>query len=94
VRPYLSKKGKWGVLAGNPTWAFMCVLNMPDDWKAKTGDYDVRRGLRALEDAGLVRIELGPRGGMATARVEWLPRAFLAPQRLAPADDAALGELA
>lgn len=57
-----------------------------------TSDYSARRAMRALEDAGLMHIELGPRGGMATAKCAWLPRAYLAPSRLAPADDEALGE--
>ncbi len=71
----------------------MCILKMPEDGKAKTGDYSVRRALRALEDAGLIRIELGKRGGMATAKCFWL-RAYLATARLAPADEAALEMLA
>ncbi|MHC2844836.1 hypothetical protein [Bradyrhizobium diazoefficiens] len=78
--------------AGKPTWAFRTLL-----WGhggPRTSDYRVRRSLRALEDVGLVRIELGPRGGMATAKVEWLPRAYLAPERLASADEEALGALA
>ena len=32
---------------------------------------------RALEDAGLVTIELGPRGGMATAITTWTERSHL-----------------
>ena len=59
-----------------------------------TGEYAVRRALRALEDAGLLDIELGPRGGMAKAKCTWTPLAYLAPGRLAKADDDALGELA
>jgi hypothetical protein len=78
--------------AGKPAWAFRTLLW--GDGGPRTSDYNVRRALRALEDAGLVRIELGPRGGMATAKVEWLPRAYLAPERLAAEDEEALGELA
>lgn len=63
----------------------------PDGRHRFTGDY---RALRGLEDAGLVRIELGPRGGMATAKVTWLPRAYLAPERLAKEDEAAMEMLA
>src|SRR6202008_1222990 len=67
---------------GKPTWAFRSLLF--DAEGPRTCDYRVRRALRALEDAGLVSIELGPRGGMATARVEWLPRAYLAAGTFAP----------
>lgn len=86
------------VLPGHMTWSFRCVMQKdygPDGhWLPRTSDYNVRRALRALEDAGLVHIELGPRGGMATAKVTWLPRAYLAPERLAPADEEAMGMLA
>lgn len=80
--------------AGKPTWAFKCVINMPDDGVPKAGGYSLRRALRALEDAGLMSIQLGPRGGMATARCTWTARAFLAPERLAPADEEAMELLA
>ncbi|MBP1294287.1 hypothetical protein [Bradyrhizobium elkanii] len=78
--------------AGKPTWAFRTLL-----WGhggSRTSDYRVRRSLRALEDAGLLSIQLGPRGGMATAKCTWTARAYLAPARLAPADEEALGALA
>jgi len=78
-------------MAGSPTWAFRNLLSPQS---LRTSDYNVRRALRALEDAGLVRIELGPRGGMAAAKVEWLPRAYLVPERLAPEDEEALGAMA
>ncbi|MCS3893430.1 hypothetical protein M2171_002563 [Bradyrhizobium japonicum USDA 38] len=77
---------------GKPTWAFRTLL-----WGhggPRTSDYAVRKALRALEDAGLVRIELGPRGGMATAKVTWTLRAYLAPERLDPDDEAAMEMLA
>lgn len=77
---------------GRPTWAFRTLL-----WghgRPRTSDYRVRRALRALEDVGLVQIELGPRGGMATARCTWTPRAYLAPARLAPTDEEATEMLA
>lgn len=76
--------------AGHPTWALRSVLSR---WR-RSSDYSVCRALRALEDVGLVHIELGKRGGMATAKVTWTPRAFLAPERLAPADEEALEMLA
>lgn len=78
--------------AGKPTWAFRTLLF--GHGGPRTSDYRVRRALRALEDVGLVRIQLGPRGGMAAARYTWLPRAFLAPKRLDPVDEAAMEALA
>lgn len=82
--------------SGQPTWAFSKILLAPTLANAKdyVRDYAVRRALRALEDAGLLSIELGPRGGMATARCTWTARAFLAPERLAPADEEAMELLA
>ena len=73
--------------AGKPTWAFRALIT---GIKTPTSDYRVRRALRAMEDVGLVKIHPGPRGGMAKAKVEWLPRAYLAPERLAPDDEAAM----
>jgi hypothetical protein len=94
IRPYRSRHG------GTRTCAFQWVLEISDPETAEraararlTSDYSVRRALRALEDAGLVRIELGPRGGMATAKVEWLPRTFLAAGSFAHADEEALAEI-
>jgi hypothetical protein len=80
------------VQAGKPTWSFQALLS--GHAEQRTGDYRVRRALRALEDTGLVRIVLGPRGGMATAKVEWLPRAYLAAGSFAPADEAVMEMLA
>lgn len=78
--------------AGKPTWAFRSLLF--DREGPRKSDYKVRRCLRALEDAGFMHIEIGPRGGMATAKCTWLPRAYLAPERLAPEDEAAMQALA
>jgi hypothetical protein len=50
-----------GVPAGNPTWPFRVILNNREIVSVK--DYNVRRAVGALEDVGLVSIELGPRGG-------------------------------
>jgi hypothetical protein len=101
TRPYLSRRPRRhyrdaedatrNAFAGQATWAFMNVICTE---QKNASRYHVRRALRALEDVGLMHIELGPRGGMATAKCTWLPRAYLAPTRLAPADDEALGELA
>lgn len=98
-RPLETEQGfreTFRVSAGKPTWAFRKLFDgfAPDGRHCFTGDPTVRRSLRALEDAGLVHIELGPRGGMATAKVTWLPRAYLAPERLAPADEEAMEMLA
>ncbi|WP_271602753.1 hypothetical protein [Bradyrhizobium sp. CCBAU 45384] len=83
---------------GRPTWAFRKLFEgfplCEDEHHRFTGDHRVRRALRALEDAGLVRIELGPRGGMTPARCAWTARAYLAPAQLAPADEEALEMLA
>ena len=76
--------------AGAPTWVFRALLF----GHPRTSDYRVCRALRALEDAGLMHIELAPRGGMATAKCTWLPRAYLAPERLAPEDEEAMEGLA
>jgi hypothetical protein len=73
-----------------PTWAFERVLCL----SRSHSDYRVRLSLRALEDVGLVKIELGPRGGIATAKCTWTARAYLAPERLAPADEEAMEMLA
>jgi hypothetical protein len=43
--------------------------------------YDFLRCMRALEDAGLMQIERGPRGGLATATYAWLPPAYLPKRR-------------
>jgi hypothetical protein len=64
--------------SGNPTWAFLQVLCL-GSLQPKMS-YEVRRALRALEDVGLVDIEPGPRGGMATATVTWTARAMMPPQ--------------
>ena len=94
LRMYISKAGRDG-----RTWAFRTILMgfLNRDFsgsRAYASDRNISRALRALEDAGLVHIELGPRGGMATAKVTWTHRAYLAPQRLAPADEEAMEMLA
>lgn len=99
-RPLETEQGfreTFRVSAGKPTWVFRKLFDgfAPDGRRHRfAGDPIVRRSLRALEDAGLVHIELGPRGGMATAKVTWLPRAYLAPERLAKEDEAAMEMLA
>ena len=83
---------------GMPTWAFLQILHGAREVGAKQ-NYNVRRALRALEDAGLMRIQLGPRGGMATAKCTWTERAYLPPPIVKPLafnhdDDRALEEIA
>lgn len=99
IRPYFPRRGKYTharngadriASAGLPTWAFEQIIMGSED----RSDYRVRHGLRALEDAGLIEIKRGPRGGMAAARCTWTARAYLVAGPLAPADDEALGELA
>jgi hypothetical protein len=65
--------------AGYPTWAFRHVMGAIEDYhhRGKMSDFNARRAVRALEDAGLMHIELGPRGGLAAAKFTWLPRAYL-----------------
>ncbi|QOZ66386.1 MULTISPECIES: hypothetical protein [Bradyrhizobium] len=98
-RPLETEQGfreTFRVSAGKPTWVFRKLFDgfAPDGRRHRfAGDPTVRRSLRALEDAGLVRLELGPRGGMATAKVRWTERAFLAPV-LSAEDEAAMGMLA
>jgi len=97
-RPLETEQGfreTFRVSAGKPTWAFRKLFEgFARDQHRFTGDYRVRRALRALEDAGLLSIHLGPRGGMATAKCTWTARAYLAPAQLAPAGEEALGALA
>lgn len=95
-----------GIKAADPTYAFENILAVRqiliDEVVAEhrnTSNYSVRRGLRALEDVGLVKIKLGPRGGMATATFSWTTLAYLpktAPHQVATNhdDDLALEALA
>lgn len=95
IRPYLSRRtwsdqaGGW-LGAGEPTSALHAILYD----QANTGDYNVRRGLRALEDVGLLEVQLGPRGGMAKATCAWTPLAYLPVQPFAPVDEVAMEALA
>jgi hypothetical protein len=77
--------------AGNPTWVFRAILYGTED----RSNNEIRRGLRALEDVGLVDVKLDPRGGMATATVTWTERAYLpkptpSPTALAADDERAI----
>lgn len=90
TQPYVSKRAS--PHRCDPTWAFRKLLDGlgVDGRHRYSGDYRIRRALRALEDAGLIHIELGARGGMTTAKFIWTARAYLAPERLAPSDEAAM----
>jgi hypothetical protein len=57
--------------------------------------YEFRRAVRALDDAGLLKLTVGPRGGFGTATFEWLPAAYLAAlaPKLDPVDAEALADL-
>jgi hypothetical protein len=64
--------------AGNWTWPMLAImLHVPSDLAGKS--YDYRRAVRTLEDAGLINLTLGARGGFGTAWFEWYPRAYLQP---------------
>ena len=61
--------------------------------------YDYRRAVRALDDAGLLKLTVGPRGSFGTATFKWLPLAYLAPierpsPTLDPVDAEYLADLA
>jgi hypothetical protein len=66
---------------------------------AASRSYDYRRVDRILDDAGLLKLTTGPRGGFGTATFEWFPLAFLQPierpaLELDPEDAEALASLA
>jgi hypothetical protein len=99
VQPYVPKRGAYSIdrhsrtvlaIIGEPTRAFRNILRA-SEFRQHTHK-GARLGLRALEDAGLMHIQLGPLGGMR--KCTWTPRAYLATERLAPADEAALEMLA
>jgi hypothetical protein len=63
--------------AGDWTWPMACVVG----WTRFVGSgesYGVRRALRALSDAGMIKLFLGPRGGIGSGSFRWLPPAYLA----------------
>lgn len=99
IQPYTPQRGQYSIdrhsrtvlaVTGEPTRSFRNILRAPEcRYHNNSG---ARLGLRGLEEAGLIHIERGPRGGMA--KCTWLPRAYLATERLAPADEAAMEMLA
>jgi hypothetical protein len=96
----IEKLGTLKGAVGGWTWPLFCLFNC---WVTNPGkSYDYRRAVRALDDAGLLKLTVGPRGGFGTATFKWLPLAHLQPfERQAPdfdpvgaealADFAALG---
>jgi hypothetical protein len=94
VRPYLSRPSRYftdqritdttdgdtietfkGPVGG---WTFP-MFSLFNPWVNQRGkSCDYRRAVRALDDAGLLKLTVGPRGGFGTATFEWLPAAYLA----------------
>jgi hypothetical protein len=70
VCPSDGKPGSW-------TWPFFCIMNQYIFGAGKSHEY--RRAVRALNDAGLLKLNLGSRGGFGAATFEWLPAAYPAP---------------
>ena len=73
--------------SGDWTWPLFCIFKlkvfpmeaMAIDLSTAAGkSSDYRRAVRALDDAGLLKLTVGPRGGFGTATFEWLPAAYLA----------------
>jgi hypothetical protein len=77
---------------GSWTWPMFCIVGIAGKVASNVAGagkfYDYgragkspayRRAVRALDDAGLLKLTVGPRGGFGTATFEWLPAAYLAP---------------
>jgi hypothetical protein len=83
--------------AGDYTWPMFCVMHRTIEGSGKS--YEYRRAVRALDDAGLLKLAVGPRGGFGTATFRWLQLAFLQPierpaPKLDPVDAEYLADLA
>jgi hypothetical protein len=81
-------------VAGDWTWPMFCIMHRTI--KGAGRSYDYRRAVRALNDAGLLKLTVGPRGGFGTATFGWLRLAYLAPieaPKLDPVDGEFLTEL-
>jgi hypothetical protein len=63
-------------VAGDWTWPMFCIMHRTIQGAGRS--YDYRRAVRTLDDAGLLKLTVGPRGGFGTATFEWLPPAYLA----------------
>lgn len=99
VQTYMPARGQYRIdrnsrtvvaIAGKPTRAFDQILRAPTF--RYQNNRSARMGLLALEEAGLIHIKRGKRGGMR--KCTWTARAYLAPERLAPADEEAMEMLA
>jgi hypothetical protein len=57
-----------------------CVMNTDGHVRVAGCErsYEYRRAIRTLDDAGLLKLTVGPRGGFGRATFEWLPAAYLA----------------
>jgi hypothetical protein len=62
-------------VAGDWTWPMFCIMHRTIKGAGKS--YDYRRAVRALDDAGLLKLTVGPRGGFGTATFKWLLAAYL-----------------
>jgi hypothetical protein len=83
---------------GGWTFPLFCLLEFITFTPSPGKSYDYRRAVRALDDAGLLKLTVGPRGGFGTATFEWLPLAYLQPierpaPELDPVDNEALNDL-
>jgi hypothetical protein len=80
---------------GDWTWPMFCIMHRTIKGAGKS--YEYRRAIRALDDAGVLKLIIGPRGGFGTATFKWLPLAYLVlierKQTLDPVDDEALADL-
>jgi len=83
--------------AGGWTWPMAAIMMRDAIGQLNNAgkSYKYRRALRALDDAGLLKLTLGPRGGFGTATFEWLPAAYLAVEapKLDHADSEYLSDL-
>jgi hypothetical protein len=80
------------------TWPLLAVICPAADPLGAAGNSNAyRRAVRALDDAGVLRLRLGHRAVFGTATFEWLPLAYLPPRvnerRLADVDAEALATL-
>jgi hypothetical protein len=82
--------------AGERTFAMMCLLHFDGKRHAARASYDYRLAAEALDDAGLIELSRGPRGGLAKATFAWTALAFLParPPKLDAEDRAALDGMA
>jgi hypothetical protein len=106
VRPYLKRPARYYVgedtilrlenaVQGDWTYPMACIMGPPFS-RAILGRFpDYRLAMRALDDAGLLKITVGSHDGFRRAQFEWLPLAYLPQpaQKLDPADAEALASL-